>query len=566
VGEVDYLVIGSGFGGSVAAAELAAAGKQVCVLERGKAYPPGSFPRTPSGIGRNFWDPAAGLQGMFNVWHFGTVSAVVSSGLGGGSLVYANVLLEKDRTSLNERYYTQPHPEGGTETWPFGYQDLAEHYTALRHFLDVQTVPRSLLPQWSPKTLLFEGVSQDQAYLAPLGVHFHDPATGRPAVGAPLPLPRYGSIFGDDTFRRTCRMIGECDVGCNEGAKSSMDHTYLSLAAHHGAVICIRTEVRTLTCDPAADVEYPYTVGCVVHRKDDEGRPGHRAVPVDIQARHVILAAGSLGTTYLMLANRESLCLRGSAFDKVGHRFSTNGDLLAFAVPTDSRDFAPTRGPVITAYRRVDSLDADGAPVRAYLEDGGFPSFMTWVLKIQDAPGILWRTLRHLFDLLPWWPRRGRDTDMGAEISGVLGSSPGTARSLPLLGMGTDVPAGTLFLSRDRKRLQCCWDPKKSASFFESLESQLRELCGRLSADFVPKHPAKRVITVHPLGGCPVDTSRSPGVVDGYGKVHGTEGLWIVDGSVMPGPIGANPSLTIAAFARRAARKILADEASSDQR
>src|SRR4051812_23792088 len=119
--EIDYLVIGSGFGGSVMAATLAAAAReQVCLLERGKAYPPGSFPRTPDEMAKNFWDPSGGLYGIFNVWSFEHVDAIVSSGLGGGSLIYANVMLEKPAA-----WFTQPVPhEADDETWSFDHDDL----------------------------------------------------------------------------------------------------------------------------------------------------------------------------------------------------------------------------------------------------------------------------------------------------------------------------------------------------------------------------------------------------------------------------------------------------------
>ena len=96
----DLVVVGSGFGGSVAAYRLADAGYSVCLLERGKAYPPGSFPRTPRAMARNFWDPSEGRHGMFNVWSFSGLEAVVSSGLGGGSLIYANVMIPKDEETF----------------------------------------------------------------------------------------------------------------------------------------------------------------------------------------------------------------------------------------------------------------------------------------------------------------------------------------------------------------------------------------------------------------------------------------------------------------------------------
>src|SRR4051812_49006476 len=96
----DAVIVGSGFGGSVMAARLAGAGWSVCLLERGRAYPPGSFPRTPHQMSRNFWDPSGGMHGLFNIWSFGSLAAVMASGLGGGSLIYANVELRKDEDTF----------------------------------------------------------------------------------------------------------------------------------------------------------------------------------------------------------------------------------------------------------------------------------------------------------------------------------------------------------------------------------------------------------------------------------------------------------------------------------
>ena len=129
----DAVIIGSGFGGSVMAYRLANAGLRVCLLERGKAYPPNSFPRAPYDLGRNFWDPSEGLYGMYNVWSFKGSGALVSSGLGGGSLIYANVLIRKD-----PEWFKEDLPEGGHKEWPVTRACLDPHYAAVEKMMDVQ--------------------------------------------------------------------------------------------------------------------------------------------------------------------------------------------------------------------------------------------------------------------------------------------------------------------------------------------------------------------------------------------------------------------------------------------
>jgi cholesterol oxidase len=145
----DAIVVGSGFGGSVMAYRLAEAGKNVCVLERGKSYPPGSFPRGPHGMKTNFWDPSRGLHGMFNVWSFRNIGAVVSSGLGGGSLIYANVFIRKD-----EKWFVKEDlAKGGYESWPVSRADLEPHYDRVEKVIQPQTYPFEFSPyDTTPKT------------------------------------------------------------------------------------------------------------------------------------------------------------------------------------------------------------------------------------------------------------------------------------------------------------------------------------------------------------------------------------------------------------------------------
>ena len=141
--EVDAVVIGSGFGGSVAAARLAEAGKSVVVLERGKAYPPGSFARSPLDMARSFWDPSKGLHGMFDLWSFSDIDAVVSAGLGGGSLIYANVMIRKD-----EHWFVQEDPRSGPgyEYWPVNREQLDPDYDTAEKMLGATSFPFDLAP------------------------------------------------------------------------------------------------------------------------------------------------------------------------------------------------------------------------------------------------------------------------------------------------------------------------------------------------------------------------------------------------------------------------------------
>ncbi len=560
--EADVVVVGSGFGGSVVAARLAAEGVGVCLLERGKAFPPGSFPRTPAGIASSFWDPSEGLYGMYNAWSFTGLDSVVASGLGGGSLIYANVLLRG-----NPSWFRQPHPyrPGVIETWPVGYDDLEPHYERVERFLDVQEMPFAAAsggdPEFDvPKTRALRTAANHSSgtwAMAPLGVRFRD-ADGRPAIGAELPPAAYPNIHRPDrpeSGRRTCRMCGECDLGCNEGAKSTLDHTYLSAASHAGAAIHVHTEVRGLARRP----DGRFDVEVVVHDPGGGGR-STRTLPVHtIVARRVVLAAGTFGSTYRMLADRDRLGIKTPA---LGTRFCGNGDLLGFLLNTADA-LEGTRGPVITSFiRHAGEVETGVAGDHGmYIEDAGYPAIAAWLAEQTQSAGRLGR-------LASLVARRGysrltgkRRTDLSADLSRVLGPGRFSSNALPLLGMGLDVPDGTLYL-RDPDTdpvLDTTWTTRTSYAYFATMAARMAVLARALDGRFVvnPSFLLRRVITVHPLGGLPMATSEAAGVVDGVGRVYGVPGLRVCDGSVFPGPIGANPSLTIAAFADRVADNLL---------
>ena len=354
--------------------------------------------------------------------------------------------------------------------------------------------------------------------------------------------------------RTTCQLCGECDVGCNFGAKNTLDYNYLTHAQREGA------EIRTL-CD-VRRFEPREGGGYTVHYAAlGEGAP--EAPPtVTLTCDHLILSAGTLGTTNLLLRNRSAL---PGLSPKLGTRFCGNGDLLTLILNTSrvengersSRIVDPGYGPVITTTARIpDALDGgDGRGF--YLQDAGYPQHLAWVLHAMSAPVQIWRWRKAGFYLVKNWLKGTPDTDVTEQIAELMLPSELSAGGLPLLSMGRDIPDGRMSLRNGR--LDIDWTRAASAPYFERVRTISRDMAGVLGGRFAdnPLWFLRRVITVHPLGGAPMGRHRDEGVVDEWGNVFGHPGLHIADGSVMPGPTGPNPSFTIAALADRFADRII---------
>jgi cholesterol oxidase len=551
----DAVVVGSGFGGSVAAYRLAEAGRSVRLLERGKPYPPGSFPRSPHGMARNFWDPSEGLYGMFNIWSFRGLGAIVSSGLGGGSLIYANVLLRKD-----ERWFVQEDlARGGYEHWPVTRADLDPHYDRVERMLNAQRYPFEHPPyDATSKTRAFKAAADElglEWMLPNLAVTFANDGEV-PVPGEPIREAR-PNMHG--RTRYTCRLVGECDVGCNYGAKNTLDYNYLTEAQRLGAEISPRCEVRSFAPRDGGG----YTVEYVEHDPAREGRKLDTRDPSVVPPRTVtcdrlVLAAGTLGSTFLLLRNRGSL---PGLSRRLGTRFGGNGDLLTFALKSRDKQGVPRvidpgRGAVITSAVRVPD-ELDGGEGRGfYVEDAGYPEFVNWMIQVTQGHGSLWRFRRVAARLVLGLLRREPETDLSAEVSELLSNTAFSAGSLPLLGMGRDIPDGRMTL--DDGKLQVDWVKGKSGPFFDRLRDVSEQIAHALGAKFQenPTWYLGRLVTVHPLGGCPMGRTEDEGVVDSHGEVFNHPGLFVADGSVMPGPVGPNPSLTIAALADRFADRL----------
>lgn len=557
----DAVVVGTGFGGSVMAYRMAQAGMRVLVLERGKPYPPGSFPRDPAGLKRNFWDPKAGLHGMYNVWSFPHIESLVSSGLGGGSLIYANVLLRKD-----EKWFVREEPgRPGWEYWMTSREQLDPHYDQVERMMNAQRYPLGHAPyDGTQKTLALREAAEALARRNPslswelvnLAVTFHNDGEA-PVPGEPI-REEHRNLHG--RTRLTCRLCGECDAGCNDGAKNTLDYNYLSEARRLGAEIRTLCEVKSFAPRSGGGYETRY-VEHTLGEPTPSGAP-RRVVTSDV----LVIAAGTLGSTNLMLRNRANL--PGINAGVLGTHFSGNGDLLTFAVNAkrtvngrrEPRPLNGSYGPVITsAIRMADA--ADGAPHSGrgfYLEDAGYPSFLNWIVETGNRVGMVRRAADFAWSRLKSVVGLAEDPDIGEEISRVLGPCTLSSTSLPMLGMGRDVANGRLSLRGEN--LHSDWKITRSGAYFDRLRETMRGVAHHLGATFVDNpvwYTGRRVITVHPLGGCPMGRNAQEGVVDEWGEVFGHPGLYVADGSVMPGPVGANPALTIAATANRFADRLI---------
>jgi cholesterol oxidase len=533
--EYDCVVIGSGFGGSVIAYRLAQANRTVLLLERGKPYPPGSFPRTPLENSTNVWDPSQRLYGLFDLWSFQKFEAIVSSGLGGGSLIYANVMIRKPESWFDRK------------AWPVTATELDKPYAAVEKMLNVRAYPHI---QVTRKMQAFQaaadaaGIPWQPAHLA---VEFSE--SDQP-WGAPVPGR---NLYGAD--RTTCIRCGQCDAGCNFGAKNTLDLTYLSRADEHGAHIEPLHEVKQIRHlrDGRYEVEAVHHIPPEPPYKRDQ--PTQKPKRITFKAKSVVVAAGSLGSTYLLLRNRVNLPLLNA---HLGTRFCCNADYLGFTKTAQEPVLEPSRGPVITSMASASGFEGGtvaGDTAGHLVEDGGYPAVINWLgetLQIQAAQRVANVAVTFLLARLT---RRSRNR-ISARFAEIVGES-SSARVVPWLGMGNDLANGLMKLRDDE--LDISWRQAFSEPAFGPIRQTMKGITRGLNGTFRSgfSNLMSRSITVHPLGGVPMGTNADRGVVNPYGEVFGYPGLFVADGSVMPGPVGVNPSLTIAALAERFSERVI---------
>jgi cholesterol oxidase len=530
------VVIGSGFGGAVTACRLAEGGRyQVVLLERGRRYGRNEFPRRPDELREAVWEPAMGRFGLFDYLSFpnSRMDMLAASGLGGGSLIYSNVLYEA--------------PPATFDGWPGGLsrERLDPYYRRVIEMLEARPYPFAdgLAPYSS--SLRTRAMVRAAERLGRDG-----PAPGQP--GFALEWPKLAVRFGERVEaesinphgapQTTCRMCGECNIGCNSQAKNTLDLNYLRRAEQKGAEIKLLCEV--LEIRPWRGAGYK-----VIYRD-----PRHPGPPSELLANRVVLAAGPIRSPQLLLRMKRGGQLP-SLSEALGSRWSSNGDLLGL-VRNLEEPIHPATGPTITAALRFfNGAYPDGYSHDLYLEDGGYPPILSWYITVLSQERLAW--WQALKNTIAIFASRAAGVDRRIDADDVAAllfpDDELVGRTLIVFGMGRDRPVGRLGLRRGRRGdddLDLAWTPDPSALHFSRTREAMQRLAAALGGEYLDMSYLTRYITVHPLGGCPMGDSAHDGVVDARtGEVYGYPGLHVIDGSIVPTSLGPNPSLTIAALA-----------------
>jgi len=564
--DYEFAIIGSGFGGGVAAARLSKRWPDKGILlERGQEYPLGGFARSPADLADNFWAPVddpshvqhvkrrraakGALLGLFDVRSFARMDTVTAAGLGGGSLIYANVFLRPPEVAFRNGL------------WPRGVDlgTLAAYYDVGQTVLAARPTPPAVNeddPRFIRRTQAFERFAQAaglSAKRADIAVFFgndyvRDPQLPPTDQGV-QEVNRYGAR------QTSCTYCGECDIGCNVRAKNTTDLNYIHAArTRYGLTVQSLAQVTHLVPLDASGQDDPAASGEHGYRIFFEDHAAGRAA--SITAQRVVVSAGTLGSNELLLRSRDHYKTLPRVSPQLGKRFSGNGDFLSFALDGETR-VGSTYGPVITQYTDH-HLFAAHDPARAFLlEDASIPTHAAWAMATLEPALTPLASLKRLLAVVVDLIRR-RYPGLAAHRLGYLASKlmahDLVEHSAVLLCMGTDRSDGQLALT-EAGGLDLDWPQATSASLYQSILDLGKRFAAFIGAKWFVPLPTWNIghnVTVHPLGGCTLADSPEMGVVSAAegerGQVFGYRGLYVADGSIVPGALGANPAATITAL------------------
>jgi cholesterol oxidase len=546
----DVIVIGSGYGGSISASRMARAGKKVCLLERGSEILPGDFPddevealeqlQIDSCLGKT-----GSATGLYNIHINKEQSVVVGCGLGGTSLINANVSLKPQPEIFEQSIWPTQISEDADRSLAQGYERALNMLKALPYPVQHPELAKFTAHKQSAAAM----GAQDNFYRPPINVNTQ---TGVNHVGVTQPA---------------CNNCGDCISGCNTGAKNTTLMNYLPDAYNHDADIFCEISVKYL--EQKDD-------GWLIYFQDSNA-PAIFDQPLNfVKASIVIISAGTLGSNEIMLRSKQKgLSVSG----ELGKRFTGNGDVLGFGYNCDQpingigfgvkpeQDYQAV-GPCITSI--IDLRNASDHQQSMVIEEGSLPSALANVLP--NIFSIAAKTV-------------GIDTDNAAGLEGIGDSFKEKMRVLQsavqgsykgainhtqtYLIMSHDDAQGKMHLEDDKLRID--WPNLGTQSNFSYANSNLIKATKALGGTFV-KNPIwdsffdYSLVTVHPLGGCAMSSAAETGVVNHKGQVFsGNTGddvyqsLYITDGSIIPTSLAVNPLLTISALSERCCALIAKD-------
>jgi cholesterol oxidase len=517
--DYDWLIVGSGFGGSVSALRLTEKGYDVGVLECGRRFADDELPRSTADLKRYFWNPRLGMKGIFRLTTFKDVAVVSGCGVGGGSLGYANTLYVPPKPFFSDRQWAD------MQDWEAA---LAPHYAEAQRMLGVVQNPYDDPADQLLRELGEELGVGDTYKKTPVGIFFGAP-------GETVPDPYFG---GEGPDRAGCSLCGRCMVGCPHGAKNTLVKNYLYFAEKGGAeVMPERTVVDIRPLGPA-DGSEGYEVESVRSgawwRKD---RRVHRA-------RGVVVSAGPLGTNKLL-----QRCRLGGSLPRISNRLGelvrTNSEaVLTVTVPEDYHDDLIKRVAITSSiypdpntHIETVTYGNDGDSMhRLYTLLVGDGTRLTRPLKLLGQ--VLRHPLRLAKVMFPkHWSRR-------TIIILVMQTLDNAIALRPRKG-----PFGAFWLQTEQ-------DPERPNPTFIPIANQAAEWFAKRTGGIAQSALTEALFniptTAHILGGAVIAPDPSQGVLDANQRVFGYQNLLVCDGSAIPANVGVNPSLTITALAEHA--------------
>lgn len=505
----DYIIIGSGFGGSVSALRLAEKGYSVLVLEQGKRYKTKDFPKTNWNLRKYFWLPKLGLYGIQAMTLLKDVFILHGTGVGGGSLVYANNLLVPPDDVFNNPQWGIPSPQ----------KTLSPYYKKAQKMLGATPCETIAETDEILKECAEENNRGDTFHINDVAVYFGDPDTT-------VPDPFFN---GKGPDRTGCTFCGGCMVGCRVGAKNTLDKNYLYLAESLGVNIIPETKVYDVQQSGGLySVKTKRTTGVITKKET-------------FHAKGVIFSAGVLGTTRLLFQCKQNGSLPDIS-DLLGNRVRTNSEALVGA-RTRHKDVNYSEGLAITSGIYPD----DKTHIEAVRYGKGQDSMSSLATILVDGHPRIPRPL--LFFL----------TILRHPIKFIQSMYPFSwaHRTVILLVMQTI----DNYLKLNYKRrwwrlgsfsLNSNWNTgKKVPSYIPAANQYAKQIAKKIDGNafsVLPEVMFDTSSTAHILGGCVMGKTVQDGVIDFSGKIHGYQNLYVIDGSVIPVNLGVNPSLTITAL------------------